>query len=184
MIVGLFGLSGSGKTHLTSSFCSKYEAIATRASQIIKEYGHTIEYSALDSNVVNSNQPILIRGLSRFRQRYPSATIIIELHNVIETPKGVIEIDSQVLFDLNLDAVCFLDVSPELLSSYRKNDSIKERPDRTLTELKVLQLISLKRFRSDFESSIIPSITLKSEPLSELEVFLRPLINLHPKGKT
>lgn len=182
MIVGLFGISGSGKTHLASSFYAKYDVITTRASQIIERYGHEIEYHRLNKNVLDKNQSILIQGLEKLNASNPNKVIIIELHNIIETPEGLTDIDPQVLHDLNLKAVCFLDVPVELLYSRRMNDSIRNRPAKSLQELEALQSKSRRRFKDDFQGSKTPFIILKSDPFHEFENFLKSLVRLHPKN--
>lgn len=181
MIVGLFGISGSGKTYLSASINSKYDVITTRASQIIKEFGHEIEYHQLNSSVVDQNQLILIRGLDLLDRRNPNKLIIIELHNVLETPEGLVEVAPQVLLDLNLSAACFLEVPIESLYQRRINDSSRRRPQKNMEELKTLQLKSIHRFEDDFKNASFPSIILKNTPFHELEIFLKSLTRLHPK---
>ena len=181
MIVGLFGVSGSGKTHLSSSLCAKYDILSVRASQIIEIYGHEIEYHRLNKNVLDKNQSILIYGLKRLKENNPDKIIIIELHNIIETPEGVVDIEPKILYSLNLKAVCFLDVKVELLYSHRMNDKIKNRPNKNLQELESLQSKSRLRFEEDFRHSKITYTILKDNPLQELECFLKSLVNLYPK---
>lgn len=172
MIIGLFGLSGSGKTYLTSQLSSESEIIATRASQIIKQYGCEINYNRLDKKVIDLNQTVLIEGLKKFKYEKPNEIIVIELHNIIETPEGLSEINPKILFELKLDAACYLKVEPETLYQQRKYDTKRVRPEKTTKTLEQLQKRSVDKFVRDFECFKVPYTVLKNSTSRELVSFI------------
>lgn len=176
MNIGLFGLSGVGKSYLATQLCKVDEhLICVRASEIIKSYGHHIQYHQLKHNVVEGNQHILINGFKQFISTHPNTDIIIELHNVIESPEGSIDIDDIIFTQLNLDAVCFIELNPEQIIKQRSEDSGRVRHITSATELSNLQTHSKQKFLNSFSSSSIPYIILKQDHLQGLRSFITSL---------
>ncbi|MBA6232190.1 MULTISPECIES: ATP-binding protein [unclassified Colwellia] len=148
MIIGLFGLSGSGKSTLTAKFILKYpEYIVTSASKIIADAKHRVLLNELNSKVVTDNQAALISGFIDFCKENANKNIIIELHNIIETPSGIVEIDIKVIEALNLDVSCFLSIEPDKLLLQRTKDKERVRFTPNVKELSNLQDRSLFLFK-------------------------------------
>ncbi|WP_409262085.1 AAA family ATPase [Pseudomonas putida] len=138
MHIGIFGLSGAGKTTLARSFSNldkRLEIIS--ASTLIKEWGGRIQYHELGRDRVSSNQSMLVDAYREFKAIHQYT--VIELHSVIETEEGVIEIDTQVLRGLELDLGLFLKIDPAILVERRRMDSTKKRRVATALELELLQ---------------------------------------------
>ena len=149
MIIGLFGLSGSGKSTLTKNFKHKHpQYIATSASKIIADAKHQILLNELNNEIVTDNQKFLILGFEELRKKNPNKNIIIELHNVIETPSGTIEIASNVFEDLKLDIACFLSVTTEELLEQRNRDKDRVRLSLSVNELAKLESRAIELFEA------------------------------------
>lgn len=173
MNIGLFGLSGVGKSYLASQLCHVDEnLICVKASEIIKSYGHHIKYRELKHDVVEGNQLILIDGVKHFQSMNPNKDIIIELHNVIESPEGNIDINGNVLTQLNLDAACFIELAPKKILKQRLSDTDRIRHITSISALKKLQLHSKTKFIETFSSSSIALTTLNNNYFHGLRSFI------------
>lgn len=177
MNIGLFGISGVGKSYMASAICADNDSIiSVKASDILKAYNRRTQFHGLSSNVVSENQKSLIDGFAHFRNNHRGKNIIIELHNIIETPSGEVEIDDNVFDSLELDAVCFLCIDPERLLQQRSKDSSRIRQEISFENLRALQERSLAKFLNNYEHQGIPYIILKSADISELSKFIKSVI--------
>lgn len=107
MIIGIFGLSGVGKTTLVKKYISiNNDVVGFSASAMIKNHGGVVNYDSLTENTVQENQKILLNSINNY-EKTEDRPLIIELHNIIETPIGIVSIDD--IFDsLKIDAACFI----------------------------------------------------------------------------
>lgn len=177
MNIGLFGISGVGKSYMASAICADNDSIiSVKASDILKAYNRRTQFHGLSSNVVSENQRSLIDGFAHFRDNHRGKNIIVELHNIIETPSGEVEIDDKVFDLLELNAVCFLHRDPERLLQQRCEDSSRIRQEISIENLRALQERSLNKFLNKYEHQGIPYIILKSSDVSELSRFIRSVI--------
>ncbi len=168
-IIGLFGISGAGKTYTASYLADKSSSIiSVRASQIIAKYRYTIKFQSLSHKVVDENQKILIEGLKKFRLEFPQKTIILELHNIIETPEGLTKIDLEVFRKLHINKAIFLKLSPQALYSQRTNDKSRNRPQKTELELSDLQERSLDYFCKIFDTLKLPYEIIEENHIDKL----------------
>lgn len=173
MNIGLFGLSGVGKSYLTSSFCAIYnEFIGIKASEIIKSGNNKIDFFELKPSIINDNQDALITGFKNYQRRHPEHNIIIELHNLIEIPGGVSEIDDGVFDALDLGAVCFLEAPIERLLNQREIDSSRVRTVMPFDELERLQNRSRNKFLRKYGDGKIPYTVLQVGDVNELAEFI------------
>lgn len=154
MHIGIFGLSGSGKTTLTNRLARLDKRfVVISASSLIKEHGGVISYDELGRNRVFSNQSVLVDAYREFKSvhRYT----MIELHSVIESEEGVIEIEPQVLKGLELDLAFFLKLDPCLLSERRELDLTKKRRAADASELNHLQERAIKICKASLKEKLI-----------------------------
>ncbi|SFM58786.1 ATP-binding protein [Nitrosomonas communis] len=176
MNIGLFGISGVGKSYMTSAITAENNSlIAVKASDILRAYNKKTQFDGLSSNIVSENQQSLIEGFAYFREKNCGRNIILELHNIIETPDGEVEIDDNVFDFLELDAVCFLYIDPERLLQQRSKDSSRIRQEISLENLRGLQERSLTKFLNKYKCQGIPYKILKS---SDISGFLRYMKSL------
>ncbi|NOR70388.1 MAG: AAA family ATPase [Methylomarinum sp.] len=178
MKIGIFGISGAGKSFFVSKICSKNTGfIGTKASKIIAQASNKILLHELTLKQVDSNQLALINGFKYFydKNKNKNKNIIIELHNLIETPTGIVEIDDYVIDSLNLDVACFLFIPPEIIFNQRLNDISRVRATMSICGLKELQDRSLSKFNSTFTRENIPFIKLTESNLKPFLSFVREL---------
>lgn len=176
MNIGLFGIAGVGKSYLTSIFCSnRSDFVTIKASEIIKSHNRSINFHELKRDVINKNQDALITGFKHYRSQHPSENIIIELHNLIETPEGVIEINDTVFDALSLDAVCFLEASPDRLFNQRRLDLTRVRRILPLEQLTILQNQARSKFLSRYQGIDIPHIVLQTGDMRGFDDFINSI---------
>jgi len=150
-VIGLFGLSGVGKSFFTERLKSKSEEfICVKASDLIKKAHGELSYNRLDSKKIESNQKILCQEFEKFTKINSTKKIVIELHNLIEKQDGYEIIDRSVFASLNLTDATFLHLTPAKIVSQRTNDHSKIRPKSTVENIDFLQNISMKKFLSEF----------------------------------
>ena len=149
MIIGIFGLSGVGKTTLVKKYISiNNDVVGFSASAMIKNHGGVVNYDSLTENTVQENQKILLNSINNY-EKTEDRPLIIELHNIIETPIGIVSIDD--IFDsLKIDAACFIFKDPKIILKNRMNDSEKLRINASLIDVDTYQKISLDLFNQKF----------------------------------
>ncbi|MDG0806814.1 AAA family ATPase [Pectobacterium brasiliense] len=151
MIIGLYGISGVGKTTFTKklkSRCSEIEFFS--ASSLIEKYKGFIDYDHLNEDVVASNQIKLLDAVNFIHINETNRIFVIELHNLIETKNGVVFIDEKVLSDLRLDRVFFIKKEPKIIKMNRDND-LKRRHPASDEEIENIQRESLSYFMRLYE---------------------------------
>ena len=173
MIVGLFGISGSGKTYLNDKIKSYIpDLITTRASDLLKINGGEIKLQNLNKDNITNNQELLSDSLSKLATSNKDKTIIIELHNIIETLSGLSEINDDDLDALSLDAAIFIDRETNLILSNRKNDKSKQRLDKSKKEIHILSKKSLHKFEEFFSERKIPFLIWNDENVYSIIKFI------------
>lgn len=146
MIIGIYGISGVGKTTFSGKVKSKYpEFKSYSASSLIEKYSGFIDYDFLTSDVVASNQIKLVKAMSFLKKSQDSDFFIIELHNLIETKEGIVFIEEAVLKSLCLDFAFFLKKDAELIKENRERDS-KKRNAASVNDIDSIQMKSLNYF--------------------------------------
>lgn len=151
MHIGIFGISGTGKTTLTQVFLrNNLDYFGTSASYLIANAGNDINYKLLDQDKISRNQNALINKYDELKIDHPNT--IIELHTVIEVEDGLSLISPEVLLNLNLDLIFFLYTEPDEILKRRILDKKKSRKIVTREELKRIQELSLEHLISTFGS--------------------------------
>lgn len=150
MHIGVFGLSGSGKTALTDVVTSHYpNFLAISASRLIAKFGGVVDYKSLDHNNIKSNQHVLVQAYELYRRNHPLT--LIELHCLIESEVGVDLVDVEILRALNLDVAFFIEVPAEEILRRRISDANnKVRRVTSISEIERLQNLSIEIFRKAF----------------------------------
>lgn len=174
MHIGVFGISGTGKTTLTQAFLQdKPDYFGTSASYLIANAGNNIDHKSLNREKISKNQDVLINKYNKLKTNYPNT--IIELHNVIEVDDGLSLIPPKVLLDLNLDLIFFLYTESDEILKRRILDKNKARKIVSREELKRIQELSLEHLISTFGSKNVHVVS-GSDAAKQLNNFL----NSHP----
>jgi len=180
MKIGIFGLSGVGKSYLTNRILSQNSDYAvTSASKLIKQASHKTLLKDLNSPVVEENQSVLINEFEYFCKINRKKSVIIELHNVIETRDDVIQIEDDVFHNLKLDVAFFITRPAEIISSQRLQDESRIRVNTTTEKINLLQENALKRFKSTFNDIGIPYQIL---PNGSIDIFFE-FVHSKPQKK-
>lgn len=154
MIIGLFGLSGSGKTYVRKQFEEAHEDFKCfSASELLTEANRPIAKRSLDQRTLDLNQLTLIEILKEKAKRN---NIFIELHALIEkNDNRPYLVDKQVLLSLSLDYCFLLEISPKKLLNQRKFDFTKNRNLLSSAELYQLSLYQRNHLLEIFKSKLI-----------------------------
>ena len=154
MIIGLFGLSGSGKSSLRYAFEKKHSNFyCTSASELLKKLNRTISLQSLNTYELNTNQNILVSKINHLATTYKN--IFIELHAIIESQNDKTYIvDKTTLQSLNLDYIFILDTPAQEILIHRMNDPIKKRPSISLDEITRLANLQSKYLKKIYANKV------------------------------
>lgn len=174
MHLGIFGLSGVGKTTLAKFIAERNVGVsATSASKLIREFGGWVEYECLNTDSVKSNQEVLVRAYNWYKNKHPNT--LIELHNIIETENGLEFVDPSIILALDLDIVFFLHAPAEDIAARRLSDDSKKRRLAAVSDLRELQDIALSNLQTIFSGHV--SIVEESNAVERIECYLKSVIN-------
>ncbi|MCP8686080.1 ATP-binding protein [Marinobacterium sedimentorum] len=163
-VIGVFGLSGVGKSSLAEKICdARSDFVCVKASEILKNYNGTIAFDELTEDSVANNQRVLECGFEIYRQLNSEKNIIIELHNVIETPKKLVDVNINVFERLRLDMACFLYLEAKDLLSNRLLDDERKRPIVSIGELDKRQYYALAYFEKCFSTLGVPYFIITND---------------------
>ncbi|WP_438455657.1 ATP-binding protein [Vreelandella venusta] len=138
MHIGLFGVSGSGKTFLSNFLSSVLRSFScVSASSLLKDYGGVIDYEELKGENVSSNQEALVLAYELHKKN--NINTLIELHGVIETPEGEFWVPKEILKRLSLDVCFYLKTKPDEIHKRRMLNGSKKRRLLAEKDIEVLQ---------------------------------------------
>lgn len=137
--IALLGLSGTGKSTLIGKVLEQVPLLHLQASALIKdEQAYRAQLpdtsEALRTGPVISNQELMIAAFQRAATA-TSLPVVFDGHSVIDGRDGIVEIPSAVFAALGVEAICFLDVDPELIAYRRLSDTGRPRPHRNAETL-------------------------------------------------
>ncbi|ENM3755785.1 ATP-binding protein [Vibrio cholerae] len=161
MIIGVFGLSGVGKTTICSEIHRNVNNVKRiSASDVIRMYGNSVKFEMLNQSNVDANQLVLIKGIQQLKEESKLnggvTTYLLELHNVLETPSGLKEISINIFRQLGLDEAIFLVKPASIIVEQRQKDSQRKRVLATEKELFAIQEQAIMLFNSMFSQLDIP----------------------------
>ena len=152
--IGVFGVSGVGKTFLISGFVrDNPEFIHVQASSLIKT---ALKNSKLTSENLRSlnpsgileNQGLLAAAFATTRENYPDKFVLLDAHSVIDSDNGLIHVSCNDIAGLRLSHLVFLRDSPESIISRRAKDAERLRPNRTQEQIAHYQSAALDQCQS------------------------------------
>ncbi len=130
-IIFVAGVSGVGKTTFLKKIAENAEFQRLTASLIIKEQRKYIGVQKMTSEELRlanlaDNQKVLVDGFHRLKIPQMDL-IIIDGHTVIDTPNGLIKIESSVFKGLGVEHFIFLKEQPAEILKRRRADSSRNR---------------------------------------------------------
>lgn len=140
------GLSGVGKTWLLKQVMDEMPGQLLSASRLISEemdrqgiepIGHD-ELRELD---IDANQKALVEGFRRSIDR-DTQLIVLDAHIVIDTPKGLIFISSDVFAEIDPSLFIFVEDDPARIVKHRTDDGSRKRPYRDASTLSQQQKLA------------------------------------------
>lgn len=146
--IGVFGLSGVGKTTLINKFLPENPGyLHLQAGSLIKQ-GLAEKDTCRDSlrlktsDGIDDNQRILIEQYHMAISEKADNTIIFDGHMVIDTDQELVEIPMKVIELLKLDKILSITASPDRILAQRSGYMSRKRPDRTIIDIDKQQKLS------------------------------------------
>lgn len=164
MIIGLFGLSGSGKSSLRKEFEKSYPHFyCTSASELLKQTNRPILPKNLNISELDTNQNFLIEKIKNLVSIHEN--IFIELHAVIEDKYGnPYIVNESILKSLNLNYIFILDIPASQILNQRIHDKMKNRP-----LISIDKIIKLSALQKKYLNQVFPNQVRLVKNLSDIE---------------
>jgi len=144
-VIGVFGLSGVGKTRLIKAASEGLDGVLhLQASALIKEglADASVTSEALrrsSGDQVLANQQVLLTMFERSVAAKASKLVVFDGHLIIDTDAEIIEIPLDVIAGLRPSALVHVEAPREVVVKRRRQDEKRTRPDRTPAVLGIQQ---------------------------------------------
>lgn len=168
MIIGLFGISGSGKTFVRQKFQDAHKDFKCySASELLQEANRPIDRFSLKPRTLDENQFKLVQVL---KEKSMNSNIFIELHSIIEqSDNSSYFVAKDILLSFNLDYIFLLDTYPKDLLRQRQIDKVKKRPSISIAKLEELSIKQKKYLIEIFNNKLL-IIKNYDDLLSKLDI--------------
>lgn len=132
-IIGIFGMSGVGKSWLASRLSLSSKWSHAKASDLLKQI--KLETSEeLRTGLVLDNQSLLIQAFDKYKKEHHEF-ILFDGHSIIDSDNGYIEIPKIVICRLGIEGIVFVYDDPQIISTRRMEDKGRTRPNRSIENL-------------------------------------------------
>jgi adenylate kinase len=121
--------------------------VAVRASQVIGEARQNSDPTflrRLSTNELSRSQELLVTGLSQLWTKYTDSSIILDAHAIIDGDSQAFEVPRSVFVKLAPKVIIHIFDAPERIFQRRLNDRGRNRPIRSIQELRAQQGRSLE----------------------------------------
>lgn len=142
-IIAVVGVSGVGKSTFLRNLKDQVNFQHLQASEIITRQMLELNQVQCDSEFlryanIDNNQALLVSGFKRLCD--PEAQIVIlDGHTVIDTPGGLVDIDSLVFQEIGIVHLVCLAENPYEIVRRRQADFSRSRPNRSLIQIEQYQ---------------------------------------------
>ena len=142
-VVGVFGLSGVGKTWLISRYARTNRVLHVQASQLLREAkaatsGAIVSSEDLRTGKVLDNQQLLIETFAAVYVQ-ADAPIVFDGHCLIDSGDRLIEIPVGVIGALSVSDIIFVRSGAATIAERRRTDMTRVRPLRSPEQIAVQQ---------------------------------------------
>lgn len=152
-VVGVFGVSGVGKSTLIARFArSRPEYFHVEASGLIKSRlgdrrvsSEALRTSAPDRIV--ANQRLLADAFEVARLEHPGQVALLDAHSVIEGDGGLVHLPTAAIAGLGLGRILVVIALPAEILRRRRLDASRPRPVRSVQEIDLAQEESTRQCR-------------------------------------
>ncbi len=164
-VIGVFGLSGVGKSTTLQRVANESEGLATvvNAGALIGRRalnnGSGEALRLLPTEDIHHNQEILVEELARERTIVGVEVILLDGHCVVDNGDQLIPVPVEIIERLNLSALVFVQDETEKIRTRRQWDEKRKRPDLSSTELAIQQRRALE-VCSSYASELKLSLTI------------------------
>lgn len=141
-VVGLFGVSGVGKTWLASKILeASPEVLHLQASALLRRAhgvdGETLRTATRDD--LHSNQSMLATAVAKARLGREAKPVLIDAHSVIDNDIELVEVPFEAIAPIGIAHYLFLAADPEVIVQ-RRFGAERSRPARAAAVLATHQL--------------------------------------------
>jgi len=134
-VVGVFGISGVGKTTLVERVVAGRVGWArVSAGSFVQDIRPGLTRDALRASAgeeFHENQMAIVEGLHRLRAGLNVEVLLFDGHLVIDNGWDLVEVPLDVVRRLELSAVVFIEDVPETIVERRAADGGRERAERS-----------------------------------------------------
>lgn len=173
----IVGLSGVGKSYLINKLLSLDSSfVHFSAGSLIKKRLQVVDrdsLKALGASEILQNQYVLVDQFNEeIKSISTSNTVLFDVHTLIETKGGIIDVPFDIFDRLRPSRMFFLYANPEDISSRRAHDESRERITQPTAELAHLQGYSENTARGYSSKLDIPFERATHEKAVERILFL------------
>lgn len=147
-IFGLFGISGVGKSWMANHIIIKYpRMLHLVGSELIKKVNEKTVVSSESLRKkkpadISNNQDLLINMFHLAIAAKPDVNVIFDGHTVIDTHEGYIVIAFDIIKQLDLAEIIYITDEDQTILHRRELDESRQRPKRSLLQIKDYQDLS------------------------------------------
>lgn len=150
-VIAVVGLSGSGKSTLLRDVGARIDVNIVSASQLIRDAAFRDDDSRSGSETARLSdttdmQTVLIDAMKAYRASIVGP-ILLDAHVLIDKDDRLDLIAPVVFAGLGVSKIVHLVVPPDILAERRLDDSKRDRPKRSVAELKAQQETSRRHAR-------------------------------------
>jgi adenylate kinase len=179
-IVGVFGISGVGKSTLIARASENIPSLHVQASVLIKEglADPTIHSEALrrrSGDQIGANQDILVEGFWRKVRAQHCRLIIFDGHLVVDTDIELYDIPGAIIRRLQLSLMVHVEDDAARIADRRMRDSHRVRPARPEATLREHQRVSSRLCEAYACELGIQAIVLRPDEARRFARLLRGL---------
>lgn len=182
-VVGLFGISGVGKTWLAARIVEAMPEVMHLQASALLRHAHGVDGEALRTAArddLHSNQSVLASAVAAARLGREGRPVLIDAHSVIDNDAELVEVPFEAIAPVGIAHYLFLAADPKVIA-LRRSWSDRSRPERAATVLATHQRRALAVCRAYASRTGRPFTLLDSpDPQRAAQVALEVFRGLDP----